>query len=68
MAPLLNRAYGLIERLYPTETAEVLRALADFHEKHPATEVLGSTRFGIIGKAKEKKVMVWGGPVLDDRR
>lgn len=64
MAPMLNRAYGLIERLYPDDTAEVLRALADFHEHHPASIALGAPRHGILGSVKRKspyKNLKYGG-------
>jgi hypothetical protein len=62
MAPMLNRAYGLIERLYPDDTAEVLRALADFHEHHPASIALGAPRHGLLGSVKKKhKNIKYGG-------
>lgn len=62
MAPMLNRAYGIIERLYPQNTSNILRALAAFHDSPPATEALGSPRYGIIGVAKSKKKPVYGSP------
>jgi hypothetical protein len=62
MAGMLNRAYGIVERLYGNETADVLRALALFHDTHPATAALGEPRYGIIGKAMNKKVMKYGAP------
>jgi hypothetical protein len=62
MAPMLNRAYGLIERLYPKNTSTILRALAAFHDSPPATEVLGTPRYGIIGTAKSKKKPMYGSP------
>lgn len=62
MAPMLNRAYGLIERLYPGDTAEVLRALADFHENPPASIALGAPRHGLLGSVKKKpKNIKYGG-------
>jgi hypothetical protein len=66
MSNMLNKAYGYIERLYPSDTSKVLRALAEFHDNPPATVALGSPRFGIIGKAKHKKKYVYGsskGPI-----
>lgn len=60
MAAMLNRAYGLIERLYPNNTAEVLRALAKFHEDPPGPKALGETVYGVIGKAQRKKVVRYG--------
>lgn len=56
----LNRAYGLIERVNPDKTSDVLRALADFHDNPPATTVLGAPRYGLVGIAKYKKKMVYG--------
>lgn len=66
MAPMLNRAYGLIERLYPYDTAEVLRALAEFHENHPASEALAGTRYGAIGRISRRsmKNIKYGSPVV----
>ena len=61
----LNRAYGLIEKAFPTNCAEVLEALALFHKKNPATLALGYTPYGLIGKAKVKKKMVYGSPNAD---
>jgi hypothetical protein len=58
----LNRAYGLIESVYPDNVSEVLRALADYHDNPPATQALGEERFGLIGKAQYKKRMVYGPP------
>lgn len=60
MASMLNRAYGLIERLYPNNTAEVLRALAYFHENPPAPKALGETVYGLMGQAQRKKRMLYG--------
>ena len=60
MAVMLNRAYGLIERLYGEDTADVLEALAEFHRNPPAEQALGQKVYGIIGKAQKKKVMKYG--------
>jgi len=62
MAVILNRAYGIIERLYPNNTSEVLRALAEFHDNPPATSALGSPRYGILGISRSKKKMIYGSP------
>jgi hypothetical protein len=62
VAAMLNRAYGIIERLYPDNTSEILRALAEFHDNPPATTALGRPRYGIIGLAKKKRKMVFGPP------
>lgn len=60
MNAMLNRTYGIIERLYPENTAEVLRALADFHENPPATAALGEEVYGVIGKAQHKRKLLYG--------
>lgn len=60
MMGMLNRCYGHIERLYPDNTAEVLRALADFHENPPAAVALGETVYGMIGPARKKKSPKYG--------
>lgn len=59
MATMLNKAYGMIERLYPDNTSEVLRALAFYHDNPPAVQMLGR-RFGIIGLAQDKAKMIYG--------
>ena len=61
LACMLNRAYGIIERLYPDNTGDVLRALADYHDNPPAQRLLGP-RFGIMGRAIYKKKMLYGPP------
>lgn len=58
----LNRALGTIEAVAPTNTPAVLRALADYLDNPPAVTALGSPRWGLIGKAMVKKVMIYGGP------
>lgn len=58
----LNRAYGMIEKAFPDNTAEVLRALALFHERHPAELALGKKTYGLLGKAQVKKSMKYGPP------
>jgi hypothetical protein len=60
MASMLNRAYGLIERLYGPDTADVLEALAEFHRNPPAELALGEKVYGLIGKAQRKKEMLYG--------
>jgi hypothetical protein len=67
----LNRAYGLIEKVSPNNTAEILRALADFHDNPPAITALGGKRFGLIGTAQYKKKMIYGsenGPIKSEKR
>jgi len=57
---LLNRAYGLIEKVGGDRTSSILRALAVYHDSPPAVKALGEKRYGLIGKAKYKKKMVYG--------
>lgn len=68
----VNRAYGLLEQVYPHNLPEALRALATFHEHPPATLALGETRYGLIGKALcSKKTKVYGpleAPVIKKRK
>jgi hypothetical protein len=67
----LNRAYGLIEKVCPENTAAVLRALAEFHENPPATTALGVKTFGLIGVAQYKKKMIYGsenGPIKPEKK
>jgi hypothetical protein len=58
----INRAYGLLEQVCPDKLPELLRALAEFHENPPAVKALGGPHYGLIGKAKYKKIMVYGPP------
>ena len=58
----INRAYGMIEQAFPKNIPVVLRALADYHEKPPAEQALNGKRYGLIGKARHKKKMVYGPP------
>jgi hypothetical protein len=58
----LNRAYGMLERAFPNNLGDVLRALAYYHENPPAELALGGKRYGLIGQAKYKKKMVYGPP------
>jgi hypothetical protein len=70
LAVMLNKAYGMIERLYPDNTAEVLRALAFYHENPPAVHMLGP-RYGILGLARKKQKMVYGsaqGPLPAEKK
>lgn len=60
----INRAYGMLEAVSPERVADILRALAHYHENHPATLVLGEERFGLTGKAQYKKKMVYGSAEL----
>jgi hypothetical protein len=56
----INRAYGLLEKVCPDKLAELLRALAYYHEHPPAELALGEKKYGLIGQAKYKKKMVYG--------
>ena len=59
----INRAYGMLEAVCPGDLPRLLHALAEFHENPPAITVLGEKRYGLIGKAKKKKKMIYGPPV-----
>ena len=60
----INRALGMIEAAVPDpkKVPGALRALAAYYEHPPATAVLGAPRYGLIGKAKRKKRMIYGPP------
>lgn len=60
MHGLTNKAYGMLEAVHPTNTADVLRALAEFHERPPAITALKGNVYGLIGKAQHKKTMRYG--------
>jgi hypothetical protein len=66
MTWLVNRAYGMIEKFAKERTSDVLRALAEYHDNPPAVTALGGPRFGLLGQAKVKRKMVYGGPQLRD--
>lgn len=72
LAYLINKALGTIENSYKERTSFVLRALAYYLDNPPATLVLGSPRYGMIGRAKlNKKVKIYGssqGPVKSSKK
>jgi hypothetical protein len=51
-----NHALGVLK-----DAQDTARRLATYLDSPPATEVLGA-RYGLIGKAKSKKAMVYGSP------
>ena len=57
----INRALGMIETSFKEKTPQILAELAYYLENLPVDHVLGP-RYGIIGKAKKKKVMIYGSP------
>jgi len=59
---LLNRAYGMIEKVVPGNTSEVLLAMAVYHDSPPAVEALGKEVYGLMGQAKSKRKMIYGPP------
>ena len=70
LAYLINKALGTIENSYKERTPLILRALADYLETPPFTVVFGP-RYGLIGRAKRKKKMVYGsinGPIKAPRK
>jgi hypothetical protein len=68
LAYLINKGLGTIEGTYKERTPQILRALADYLEHPPATAVLGGPRYGLLGKAKVKKKMVYGPPVQKESK
>jgi hypothetical protein len=58
----VNRALGIIENAFKENTVYVLRTLARYVENPPAIDVIGK-RYGLIGKARRKKKMIYGPPV-----
>jgi hypothetical protein len=57
----INRALGLIENAFHEDAPKILQSLAWYLMHFPVTTVLGP-RYGIIGRAKKKKVMIYGSP------
>jgi hypothetical protein len=73
----LNRALGMIEAFTAklsyedmrsigvgtkdAATAKVLRLMADYMTSRPAVQAVGAV-FGLIGKAKRKRKMIYGSP------
>jgi hypothetical protein len=55
----LNKALGIVEGVSKELAPRILRALALYLEKPPAEQIIGR-RFGLIGEAKRKNVMVYG--------
>jgi hypothetical protein len=61
----INKALGIIENSFGAQTPDILKELAEYLISPPATGVIGS-RYGLIGQAKNKKVMIYGsenGPI-----
>jgi len=57
----INKALGIIENSFKGLTADILRELACYVECPPAIQVIGH-RYGLIGLARNKKVMIYGSP------
>lgn len=58
----INKAYGLLEKVAVGEKlSRLLMALALYNDAPPAVEALGGPRYGLIGQARVKKNMVYGG-------
>lgn len=64
----INRAYGMLEQVCPTNLPALLHALALYHEHPPAEQALGEKRYGLIGQAKMKKKMLYGPPATETRK
>jgi hypothetical protein len=56
----LNRALGIVESVGRERSAEILRALAHYLDHPPAVLAIGK-KYGLIGQAKVKRKMVYGG-------
>ena len=66
----INRALGIIENAFKESSPVILRQMAGYLESPPAYAIIGE-RYGIIGKAKNKKKMVYGsvqGPLPVEKR
>ena len=59
LAYLINKGLGVIEGTYKERTPAILRALADYLDNPPAVRVVGE-RWGLLGRAKKKKKMIYG--------
>lgn len=71
LAYLINKGLGTIENTYKERTPHILRMLAEYLEHPPFTTVLGEPRYGLIGRAKKKRKMVYGsinGPIQPPRK
>ena len=69
LAYLINKALGTFESSYKERTPAILKALAEYLEYPPAVRVIGP-RFGLIGRAKKKKRMIYGsinGPIQPEK-
>ena len=70
LAYLINKALGTVENTYKGRTSQVLRALASYLDNPPALR-LDIKRYGLIGRAKRKKTMIYGsenGPILPAKK
>lgn len=70
LAYLINKGLGTIENTYKERTPHILRVLADYLEDPPFSYLFGP-RYGLIGKAKRKKKMVYGsvnGPIQPPKK
>jgi hypothetical protein len=63
LAYLINKALGTIENTYKERTPAILRALADYLDNPPAVRVIGE-HWGLLGRAKKKKKMLYGKAAL----
>ena len=58
----VNRALGLFEKVGKENTPALLRAVADYLDHPPAEQALNKKVYGLMGKAKYKKTMLYGPP------
>lgn len=61
LAYLINKALGILESSYKERTADVLDSLSKYLREPPALYAIGS-HYGLIGRAKQKKHMIYGSP------
>ena len=61
----INWAMARLEAVCKDRMADVLEALSLYFREKPATLALGYTPYGLIGKAKVKKKMVYGSSDAD---
>lgn len=59
LTPWANKGLAFFD-----DSPEQLRRAADYLENPPAVQALGREVYGLLGRAKRKKKMVYGGPAI----
>lgn len=67
LAYLINKGLGVIEGTYKERTPAVLRALAEYLDYPPSLRK-GIERYGLLGRAKVKRKMIYGPPKEEVKR